>query len=813
MISSSTRWTTTARGAAVALALGLGGLNAWALSLGRLTVLSALGEPLRAEIDVLEISSEESSSFKAAVASVDAFRASGMEFNPALGSLQIALQRRANGRAYLRLSSERTINDPYVDLVLEVSWNAGSAMRIVRDYTMLFDPPSLRQPQAVAPTPAQLSATSPAATSPAATSATETAAASAPATAQASPPAAPNQAPVTSPAAAAPRTTRTAPSATPAGVVQGKERITVKSGDTAGRIAAAHLPAEVSLDQMLVAMLRANPDAFINGNVNRLRSGKVLSLPGAEDAQQTQPEEAREMVLAQSKDFDEFRRKLASSVQDSLAKPAERRASGKVEAQVEDKKSATASPDKLTLSKGDAAAKGNEDKIAQERSAKEATERAQELSKNIAELSKLSAAAAPPAASAPETAPAPQTPATEAAPASPPEPPAAEPAPPVVAAPPAPATPPSPATLPAAEPSFMDTLLGNPWLPAASAALVALLAGLGIYRLRRRRQEADADSSFLESRLQADSFFGASGGQQVDTQDTAVAGTPMDYTASQLDAADDVDPVAEADVYLAYGRDLQAEEILKEALESHPERAAIYLKLLEIYAKRRDTANFQTFATILHTLTQGQGESWERACALGQGIDPGNAFYQATQGDMAQTASFSEALDEAGVPSSSEPPNLPPELVQSMAPAADLDLNLEDEPVVEEAAVDSAPPPPFDLNLDLELPPIPGESLASAQTSDTFELEVPADETTQVSPAVALPASPAFDLNSLSLDLTPPPESEPGVEDPLATKLALAEEFNAIGDADGARALIEEIIAEASGDMKAKAELALSKLS
>lgn len=812
MISSSTRWTTTARGAAVALALGLGGLNASALSLGRLTVLSALGEPLRAEIDVLEISSEESSSFKAAVASAEAFRASGMEFNPALGNLQIALQRRANGRAYLRLSSERTINDPYVDLVMEVSWNAGSAMRIVRDYTMLFDPPSLRQPQAVVPTPSQVSAAPPAAAP-----ATETATANAPATASApapaSPPAASNTTPVASPSAAAPRATRTALSATPAGMAQGKERITVKSGDTAGRIAAAHLPAEVSLDQMLVAMLRANPDAFINGNVNRLRSGKVLSLPGAEDAQQTQPEEAREMVLAQSKDFDEFRRKLASSVQDSLAKPAERRASGKVEAQVEDKKSATASPDKLTLSKGDAAAKGNEDKIAQERSAKEATERAQELSKNIADLSKLSAAAAPPAASAPESAPAPQPPAAETVPASPPEPPAAEPAPPVVAAPPAPATPPPPATLPAAEPSFMDTLLGNPWLPAASAALIALLAGLGVYRLRRRRQEAEADSSFLESRLQADSFFGASGGQQVDTQDTAVAGTPMDYTASQLNAADDVDPVAEADVYLAYGRDLQAEEILKEALESHPERAAIYLKLLEIYAKRRDTANFQTFATILHTLTQGQGESWERACELGRGIDPGNAFYQPAQTGLAETASFSEALDEAAMSSSSESPNLQAELTQALTPAADLDLDLEEEPVVSESAADNAPPPPFDLNLDLELPPLQADSSALPQAEDTFSLEVPADEAPQASSGNPLPASPAFDLNSLSLDLTPPPELESGLEDPLETKLALAEEFNAIGDADGARALIEEIIAEASGDMKAKAELALSKLS
>jgi pilus assembly protein FimV len=70
-----------------------------------------------------------------------------------------------------------------------------------------------------------------------------------------------------------------------------------------------------------------------------------------------------------------------------------------------------------------------------------------------------------------------------------------------------------------------------------------------------------------------------------------------------------------------------------------------------------------------------------------------------------------------------------------------------------------------------------------------------------------------FDLGSLSLDLGATSEQpSTGSEDPLGTKLALAEEFSAIGDTDGARALIEEIIAEASGEMKAKAQKALSQL-
>ncbi len=102
----------------------------------------------------------------------------------------------------------------------------------------------------------------------------------------------------------------------------------------------------------------------------------------------------------------------------------------------------------------------------------------------------------------------------------------------------------------------------------------------------------------------------------------------MSYSLSQLDAIGDVDPVAEADVYLAYGRDLQAEEILKEAMRSNPERLAIRTKLLEVYAKRRDTKGFELLATQLYSLTKGEGDDWAKAQELGRQIDPENPLYQ-----------------------------------------------------------------------------------------------------------------------------------------------------------------------------------------
>jgi len=125
-----------------------------ALSLGRITVQSALGEPLRAEVDLLDINAEEAASLQPSVASPESFKAAGLDYNAALAGLQASLQRRSDGRAYIRLSGERVISDPFVDLILETRWSSG---RIVRDYTLLFDPPNLRTTAAVAPTPAQIS--------------------------------------------------------------------------------------------------------------------------------------------------------------------------------------------------------------------------------------------------------------------------------------------------------------------------------------------------------------------------------------------------------------------------------------------------------------------------------------------------------------------------------------------------------------------------------------------------------------------------------------------------------------------------------
>ena len=167
----------------------------------------------------------------------------------------------------------------------------------------------------------------------------------------------------------------------------------MQAGDTAGRLANAYRPASVSLDQMLVAMMRANPDAFIQGNVNRLKAGAVLQMPDEVAAQATPAPEARQILAAQAKDFNEFRRKLAGAAPTTAVAAAERSASGTVQTRVEDKKPATTAPDKLTLSKGSVKGqKAAEDQLAKDKQASEAATRMAELSKNITDLNKLGAA-------------------------------------------------------------------------------------------------------------------------------------------------------------------------------------------------------------------------------------------------------------------------------------------------------------------------------------------------------------------------------------------------------------------------------------
>lgn len=902
------RWKLSALAAAAFATTAFTSLSASALTLGALRVDSALGESLRAEIAIPQATPAELSNLIVQIAPPEAFRARGLDYSAAASSINVQLVQKPDGTALLQLRSNAPLNDPFVDLIVDTQWNTGSMQR---SYTLLLDPPST--PRSAAPaTAAAPQITAPQVTAPAPVSVTGKTYSSSPRIRATTPPAQP----VAAAAAPAP-----APASAP------NEAVRVRSGDTAGRIANANRPAGVSLDQMLVAMLRGNPNAFINGNVNRLRAGTVLQMPSREQALETSAQEARQIVAAQSRDFNAYRRSLAAKAPRAAVQAAARSASGQVQAQVSETRANAETADKLTLSKGAIQTAAEEEKLAAHKQAEAQESRLSELQRNLAELNELAQSSTPASANA-STQPA-ETPAAPAAataapadsqaaasaeanaslpavevasanaaliesnasaaadatPAAssneaPPAAPAEEPAPKPAAAQPRPV--PAPAPMPVEEPSLLD----NPLVPAGGALIAILLGLLGYSTWKRRRaaQAAEQDPSLGDSQLHPDTFFAGSGGQHVDTTDAAA--TTMAYALSQLDGGADVDPVAEADVYLAYGRDVQAEEILKEALRTQPERTAIYVKLAEIYAKREDAKALEEIARSLQPHTETGSSEWQRVTALGHQLapqnplyadaasnapadKPGSGFAAALQASTAAAATGAAAGALASDTDTASSPELPildlsaafaePSETAPATPATD---------TTSSASETKGDTSALDSQLDLSSPFTPSEppslvqdtvqdndSISDALDLDLsgFEANLPQSQSTpatepaaaadqlddglnfdlnieapaaEAAPAEA-PSAPApdtsldFDLGTLNLDLGTDTSAKPAdnakpmhnlADDPLSTKLDLAREFNAIGDSEGARALIEEVLAEASGSLKERAQKMLSEL-
>ncbi len=882
----------------VAAALCLASPLASALGLGRLNVQSSLGEVLHAEIEVTSLTPEEQASLRVRVAPPESYRAANVDYNQVLTSTRATFEKRPDGRLFVRLVSDRGVQEPFVDVILEISWATG---RLVREYTLLFDPPATiragAQPQPDASTSPVMSA---APSAPAPLEATtkpmsarekrEAARAEERERRAAAKAAAAEASSASAPASRAPAATTAA-----AGSNVSEDEIQVHSGDTLSKLATRTQRPGVSLDQMLVSLFQANPSAFSGKNMNRLKAGVVLSVPSTETAQAVPPAEARQTIVAQSADFGAYRQRLAAATLGEApeAEPNRRRSGGKVTASVDDKKQTTeTSPDKLKLSKGGATspsvAGSAEDRLSTERQRELEAQRVAELNRNLSDLKRIQGGSpaattppaplpgtAPPAVAArpapaavavvtpvptptltptPAPAPTPGTTAPGATGSATPAPTGVATAPPMASAPglapviaaastpaasasaplagaavvasasgagatPPPRPKPRPAVKPAPEPSFIDSITsGNP-LYLGLGAFAVLLLGYGGYRYTQRSKKDSGETSFLESRLQPDSFFGASGGQRIDTRDAAGSSSSMTYSLSQLDAIGDVDPVAEADVYLAYGRDLQAEEILKEAMRSNPERLAIRTKLLEVYAKRRDIKGFELLATQLFALTRGEGEDWAKAQELGAQIDPDNSMYRAggTPERALEGAEMGEPLGASTLPQSIMPVsgsnfgstmgNTAPR--DSAFDSIDLDL---DNPDI------GSPSRPAALDVTESIPPRP--AAAPAGFNSTVKMPLVANEAEAASGGRDEPLP--FDLSGISLDLDPPlavpdelhtaPGHLAGDGDPVSRKLELAEEFQRIGDKDGARDLLREVLATASGATKTKAQGMLDRI-
>ena len=840
---------------AVALTFGVSAVpeTARAAGLGPLTVQSALGQPLKAEVEVTSVTPEELQSLSVRLAPQAAFRQAGIEFNPALASLRFSLDK-SNGRHIVRITSTQAINEPFVDLLLELNWATG---RLVREYTFLLDPPELRvgkapepiTPVVVAQTPAPAPVTAPK-PSPAPEPAVKTGPASAPAPAPS--------------ATSAPKPDTSSSSAS---------EVKVKSGDTLSKIAVRNLPSGVTLEQMLVALYRANPNAFAGSNMNRLKAGTILRLPEATDAMAVPAPDARREVVVQAKDFSSFRGNLASAVAKAApsvaAVPESKSAQGQVTAKVDDKAAPKAdSKDQVKLARpqsssaqtgatggGTTTAAQADAALAKEKALKEANQRVAELERNVSEMQKLMAKqnealakAQEAAKNKPATPSAPVPPAPAPVKAEPPkaeapkaEPPKTEAA---KAAPPKKEPPKTPAPAPAEDKDILSALLQNPLVLGGVALFLALIGGgLVWYRRRQAKKLVKFQDSILAGDdLKSNSIFGATGGKSVDTNDSTF-NSSFTPSASQIDS-NEVDPIAEADVYIAYGRDTQAEEILKEALKVTPDRHAIRVKLLEIYANRKDLGSFSSLAGELYQQTNGDGEDWARASELGRSIDPRNPLYGA-QGDSSRQTQmlptmaeprqddFRTALSSAPIPvdfdldANTQPTPVPiAERTTSLSGSGSADVssgraqNMSMQEPRLSAANTSLGATQTSGALDFNLGQLPASGVKApsiepkepAKVSLDFDLNLPSSSASSVNIA-------AQDLSSISLDLdsgkpaASPASFESIAADPaaarqqeMATKLDLAAAYQEIGDREGAKELLEEVVRGGDPQQQSRAQ-------
>ena len=299
---------------AVAAALLLAAGNAWALGLGQIQVKSKRNQPLLAEIPIVSTTPGELAALRARLASPDTFRRVGLAPPTGIASdLQFSLGSDSKGRPVIRVTTLRPVEQAELNFLIEVDWGAG---RLVREYSALVDapntagavlPPDVQAPQTPAPAVVQRPSPMPGDTAPAAVPLPDKpvvppAMAPAPAPAE---PAAPSIAIAPLPA------TRPAyvPAPAPAASADPAEYGPVKRGESLSKIASGlGLRREFSLDQTMLALLQANPDAFLGDDVNRLRSGAVLRVPSREDVARIAPEEAAQVVRQQMRQWRQSRR-------------------------------------------------------------------------------------------------------------------------------------------------------------------------------------------------------------------------------------------------------------------------------------------------------------------------------------------------------------------------------------------------------------------------------------------------------------------------------------------------------------------------
>lgn len=768
----------------LALALALGSGQVLALGLGQIQVKSALNQPLEAEIELLSAAPAELENLRVQLASSRDAERVGMSAAGPYANLQFSVGR-SGGKPVIKVTTPDRVTAPFLSFMLDVNWGKG---RLLREYTVLLDPP--RTAPAV---PRTQAATTPV-REPARAPARPVAATPTP---KPTPAPAPSR-PVTSAAPSA------APATAPAPGISGDQYGPVASGQTLWSIAQqVRTDDSLSHNQIMMALLRANPDAFIGNNINRLKRGAVLRIPSRADIQALAAAEAAAQVRSQMQSWRGEATATTPQPAEPRSAPVERAPAARTSA-TEPRLRISPPASGETQSAQSGAAEGaagtaemraqltqtKEELASRSREVSELRERVAELEKiqgdgerllsmkdsELAALQKRLRELESQIASTPTPTPSADAPTAAAQPSAD----AASPADAAAASPDAAATPVQPASSETPPPRTRPRPTPTPSQPAAAQApaptpapepapapawyenmyilggLGALVLGLlGLVAMRRRRATADSAPASISSGRRYDS-------------DAVLASMTANAAATAASEAEEASMDREAE--------------LLDAVAESPTDLSRHLELVQHYYAQSDAEAFEGSAEAMYAqLDDGEDMRWKQVLAMGQEFLPDHPL-------------FSPPSPRAELPSQDE---------------VHVDLHASDEPSTQRSSFESRP---------LSSPPAQAEELESLDFGSESDFASPAADDSQAE----VPAEPQPQLERFG----PAPVAEPdsgflndddgdsfaGDDDSSATKLELARAYLDMGDVEGARAMLEEVASEGNPGQRSEAKRLLDEI-
>jgi pilus assembly protein FimV len=710
--------------------------NLYALGLGAIDMQSGLNQPLNAVIDLTSASGTDLSEIKISIASKEAHDRTGLSRNRILSDFKFSVEKDSRGDVFVRVTSTDTVREPFLEFLLELEWPNG---RLLREYTVLVDPPVTMPATPVAPI--------------------------APVSRTAAPVA---QAPVRQSRPATSRSTTTAPVRTARAPASSADSYgPVRRNETLWDIARRTRPGnDITVDQMMHALLRENPRAFVNNNINRLKAGVTLNIPDratvtaitaseamAESRRQTlewqkgQAAPAQESEPVASPADAVVEPEVATDARLQLTAPEDEAVAGAATASAGDPQAAegqTASDvgKQLTLATEEAEASKAETQELQSRvndleNQIETMKRLLELKDNALagmqdQVTTDDAQAEMPEIVEPEVLPESDViEIDEQADAEVEE---------VIE--------PEVELAEIAEPDATDEprgivnkLMDNPVL-AGLGVLVAMLLGGFLWASTRQK----SNQGIFDDEMTLEKHMASSTAERHETQAPVVdfeeEVVPEEETTT-IQGHDESDPITEADVYLAYGRIQQAQDVLQAALEKAPSDNNLRTKLLEVYHAGGNVSAFDREASDFHDTVTEDDPQWLRVATMGFALSPENELYRAAAVDGESMTNSDFDMDLSGM---------------------DEEVGGSTEDIKQEL------PDSIEFNLD----------------DDEVDGTIEDDED----------ASEGLLTNA----------------DEIATKLDLARAYIDMGDPEGARSILDEVVGEGNDDQKREAEEIISQL-